>query len=35
MMVNLTGTAIHKFKEALKQENLKDHGIRIFVSPGG
>jgi Fe-S cluster assembly iron-binding protein IscA len=34
-MVNLTEATIQKLKETLKQENLKDHGIRIFVSPGG
>lgn len=34
-MLNLTDSAVQKLKEVLKQENLSDHGIRIFVAPGG
>jgi len=34
-MLNLTDSTIHKLKEVLKQGNFSDHGIRIFVVPGG
>jgi Fe-S cluster assembly iron-binding protein IscA len=36
-MLNLTDSAVHKMKELLQQVNLTDldHGIRIFMSPGG
>jgi Fe-S cluster assembly iron-binding protein IscA len=34
-MLNLTDAAVHKMKELVQQVNLSDHGIRIFMSPGG
>lgn len=34
-MLNLTGSAFKKLKEVLKHEELKDQGLRIFVSAGG
>lgn len=34
-MLNLTVTAVQKLKEVLKQGNLTDQGVRIFVSAGG
>jgi|MudIll2142460700_1097286.scaffolds.fasta_scaffold72492_4 Fe-S cluster assembly iron-binding protein IscA len=34
-MLNLTDSAVLKMKEVLQQVNLPDHGIRIFMSPGG
>jgi Fe-S cluster assembly iron-binding protein IscA len=34
-MLNLTESAVHKMKELLQQVNMTDHGIRIFMSPGG
>lgn len=30
-MLDLTDSAIRRFKELLKQENLLDYGIRIFL----
>jgi Fe-S cluster assembly iron-binding protein IscA len=34
-MLNLTDSAVVKMKELLQQVNLTDHGIRLFMSPGG
>lgn len=34
-MLNLTESAVQKLKEVLRQGNLTDQGIRIFVSAGG
>jgi Fe-S cluster assembly iron-binding protein IscA len=34
-MLNLTDSAVQKMKELLLQVNLTDHGIRIFMAPGG
>ncbi len=34
-MLNLTDAAVLKMKELLQQVNLTDHGIRIFMAPGG
>jgi Fe-S cluster assembly iron-binding protein IscA len=34
-MLTLTDSTVKKMKELLQQVNLKDHGIRIFMSPGG
>jgi len=34
-MVNLTETAVQKLKEVLRQGNITDQGVRIFVSAGG
>ena len=34
-MVNLTEMAVQKLKEVLKEGNLEDQGVRIFVSAGG
>jgi Fe-S cluster assembly iron-binding protein IscA len=34
-MLNLTEAAVQKMKELLQQVNGLDHGIRIFVAPGG
>lgn len=34
-MLNLTDSAVQKMKELLQQVSLTDHGIRIFMSPGG
>jgi len=34
-MLTLTDSAVQKMKELLQQVNLLDHGIRIFMAPGG
>jgi Fe-S cluster assembly iron-binding protein IscA len=34
-MLNLTDSAVLKMKELLQQVNQTDHGIRLFMSPGG
>ena len=34
-MLTLTDSAVQRFKEFLEQENLPDHGIRIFSAYGG
>ena len=34
-MLNLTDVAVKKLKDALKQGNVEDHGVRIYLAPGG
>jgi Fe-S cluster assembly iron-binding protein IscA len=34
-MLNLTESTVQKLKEVLKQGNITDQGVRIFVSAGG
>lgn len=34
-MVSITDSAVSKFRSMLKENDAKDHGIRIFAAEGG
>ncbi len=34
-MLSITDAAVQKLKEALKQGDLENHGVRIYIVPGG
>jgi Fe-S cluster assembly iron-binding protein IscA len=34
-MVSFTDSAVQRFKDYLDQQNLSDHGVRLFSSAGG
>lgn len=34
-MLNVSDSAVKKFKDFIKEQKLVDHGIRILAVPGG